>query len=70
MGRGSEVKENKIIKEVKCDQPTDGRTKRVVESRARDLKEEDKEVEEEDEGHGYIFTLDNSDDGDTDDSHF
>ena len=40
MGRGSEVKENKIIKEVKCDQPTDGRTKRVVESRARDLKGE------------------------------
>ena len=55
MGRGNEVKENKIIKKVKCDQPTDGRTKRVVESRARDLKEEDKEVEEEDEGHGYIF---------------
>ena len=55
LGRGNEVKENKIIKKVKCDQPTDGRTKRVVESRARDLKEEDKEVEEEDEGHGYIF---------------
>ena len=57
LGRGSEVKENKIIKEVKCDQPTDGQTKRVVESRARDLNkvEEDKEVEEEEEGHGYIF---------------
>ena len=40
LGRGSEVKENKIIKEVKCDQPTDGQTKRVVESRARDLKGE------------------------------
>ena len=55
LGRGSEVKENKIIKKVKCDQPTDGRTKRVVVSRARDLKEEDKEEEEGDEGHGSIF---------------
>ena len=30
---------NKIIKKVKCDRPTNRRTKRVVESRARDLKQ-------------------------------
>ena len=35
LGRSSEVKEIKSYKKVKCDQPTDGWTKRVVESRAR-----------------------------------